>query len=115
MANPSPTPKKPAPVLARRSSQTSWPTLIIGGSLLAAAGWFIWQANQKPPEVIVIKEAPKATETPKAEEPEKKPAAVVEAKPVAPVVEVWLSKTDSIVARLRLGGHPVTKVETPKR
>ena len=85
MASQPPSPKKPAPVLARRSSQTNWPTVIIGGALLTAAGWFVWQANRKEPEVVIVKEVPKQTATPKVEEPEKKPTAVVETKPAAPV------------------------------
>jgi hypothetical protein len=88
MAPPSIPPRKPAPVLARRSSQTNWPVLLLGGALLAAAGWFIWSANQKPDApVVVVKEVPKVVEVPKVTEPEKKPEPIVEkvVKPTEPV------------------------------
>ena len=85
MASQPPTPKKPAPVLAHRRSQTNWPALLIGGALLAGAGWFVWQNTRRPPEVVVIKETPKAVEAPKPVEPEKPPVAVVDNKPVTPV------------------------------
>jgi hypothetical protein len=86
MASQSPKPKQPAPILAHRRSQTNWPALLIGGALLAGAGWFVWQNTRRPPEVVVIKETPKAVEAPKPVEPEKPPVAVVENKPVTPVV-----------------------------
>ncbi len=79
MASQPPTPKKPAPTLAHRRSQTNWPALLIGGALLAAAGWYVWQNTRRPPEVIVVKETPKTVEAPKVVEPEKAPVVVVDA------------------------------------
>ena len=78
-------PKKPAPILAHRRSQSNWPMLLIGGAVLAAVGWFVWQNTRRPPEVVVVKEVPKAVEAPKVVEPETKPVAVVEPKTVTPV------------------------------
>jgi DNA-binding SARP family transcriptional activator len=78
MASPPLPPRKPAPILARRSSQTNWPALIIGGGLLAAAAWFVWSANQKKEvPVAEVKEAPKPAEPAKVVEAEKKPEPVV--------------------------------------
>jgi hypothetical protein len=85
MASPTPTPKKPAPILARRRSQSSWPTLVIGGALIAAGGWFVWQQTRRPAPQPVVQETPKAPEAPKIPEPEKPPVIVVETKPVVPV------------------------------
>lgn len=96
MASQSPTPKKPAPILAHRRSQTNWPALLIGGALLAAAGWYVWQNTRRPPEVIVVKEAPKAVEAPKVVEPEKAPVVVVEAKPVTPVAPPKMTETPKV-------------------
>jgi hypothetical protein len=93
MASQSPTPKKPAPILAHRRSQTNWPVLLIGGALLAAAAWFVWQNKRRAPEVVVVKETPKAVEAPKVVEPEKAPVVVVEAKPVTPVAPPKMTET----------------------
>ena len=82
MASPNPTPKKPAPILARRRAQQNWPTLIVVGALVAAAGWFLWQQLRKPAPPPVVIEAPKPPEPPKIVEP---PKPVVEApKPAEP-------------------------------
>ncbi len=96
MASQSPTPKKPAPILAHRRSQTNWPVLLIGGALLAAAGWFVWQNTRRPPAVVVVKETPKAVEAPKVVEPEKAPVVVVEAKPVTPVAPPKMTETPKV-------------------
>lgn len=96
MASQSPTPKKPAPILAHRRSQTNWPALLIGGALLAAAGWYVWQNTRRPPEVIVVKETPKAVEAPKVVEPEKAPVVVVETKPVTPVAPPKMTETPKV-------------------
>ena len=96
MASQSPTPKKPAPILAHRRSQTNWPALLIGGALLAAAGWYVWQNTRRPPEVIVVKENPKAVEAPKVVEPEKAPVVVVETKPVTPVAPPKMTETPKV-------------------
>ena len=96
MASQSPTPKKPAPILAHRRSQTNWPVLLIGGALLAAAGWFVWQNKRRAPEVVVVKEAPKAVEAPKVVEPEKAPVVVVETKPVTPVAPPKMTETPKV-------------------
>ena len=96
MASQSPTPKKPAPILAHRRSQTNWPVLLIGGALLAAAAWFVWQNKRRAPEVVVVKEAPKAVEAPKVVEPEKAPVVVVEAKPVTPVAPPKMTETPKV-------------------
>ncbi len=96
MASQSPTPKKPAPILAHRRSQTNWPALLIGGALLAAAGWYVWQNTRRPPEVVVVKETPKAVEAPKVVEPEKAPVVVVEAKPVTPVAPPKMTETPKV-------------------
>lgn len=85
MASPTPSPKKPAPILAHRRSQTNWPVLLIGGALLAVAGWFAWQHTRRPVEVAVVTEVPKPVEAPKPAAPEKPAVVVVETKPVAPV------------------------------
>ena len=96
MASQSPTPKKPAPILAHRRSQTNWPVLLVGGALLAAAAWFVWQNKRRAPEVVVVKEAPKAVEAPKVVEPEKAPVVVVEAKPVTPVAPPKMTETPKV-------------------
>lgn len=96
MASQSPTPKKPAPILAHRRSQTNWPALLIGGALLAAAGWYVWQNTRRPPEVIVVKETPKAVEAPKVVEPEKAPVVMVETKPVTPVAPPKMTETPKV-------------------
>ena len=96
MASQSPTPKKPAPILAHRRSQTNWPVLLIGGALLAAAAWFVWPNKRRTPEVVVVKEAPKAVEAPKVVEPEKAPVVVVEAKPVTPVAPPKMTETPKV-------------------
>ncbi len=96
MASQSPTPKKPAPILAHRRSQTNWPVLLIGGALIAAAAWFVWQNKRRAPEIVVVKEAPKAVEAPKVVEPEKAPVVVVEAKPVTPVAPPKMTETPKV-------------------
>lgn len=96
MASQSPTPKKPAPILAHRRSQTNWPALLIGGALLAAAGWYVWQITRRPPEVIVVKENPKAVEAPKVVEPERAPVVMVETKPVTPVAPPKMTETPKV-------------------
>lgn len=78
-------PKKPAPILAHRRSQTNWPLLLVGGAALAGVAWFVWQNTRRPPEVVAVKETPKPVEAPKAAAPEPVPVVVAEPKPVAPV------------------------------
>lgn len=78
-------PKKPAPILAHRRSQTNWPLLLVGGAALAGVAWFVWQNTRRPTEVVVVKETPKPVEAPKAAAPEPVPVVVAEPKPVAPV------------------------------
>ncbi len=87
-------PKKPAPILAHRRSQTNWPLLLIGGAVLAAAGWFVWQNTRRPPEVVVVKEVPKAVEAPKVVEPE--PVVVAEPKPVTPVAPPKMAEAPKV-------------------
>ena len=107
-SQPSP-PKKTAPILAHRRSQTNWPLLLIGGAVLAAAGWFVWQNTRRPPEVVVVKEVPKAVEAPKVVEPETKPVAVVEPKtvtPVAPPKMAEVPKAEPVVAPVVVESKP---------
>lgn len=78
-------PKKPAPILAHRRSQTNWPLLLVSGAALAGVAWFVWQNTRRPTEVVVVKETPKPVEAPKAAAPEPVPVVVAEPKPVAPV------------------------------
>jgi hypothetical protein len=107
-SQPSP-PKKTAPILAHRRSQTNWPLLLIGGAVLAAAGWFVWQNTRRPPEVVVVKEVPKAVEAPKVVEPETKPVAVVEPKPVTPVAPPKMAevpKAEPVVAPVVVENKP---------
>ncbi|MBM3867902.1 MAG: transglutaminase domain-containing protein [Verrucomicrobia bacterium] len=78
-------PKKPAPILAHRRSQTNWPLLLVGGAALAGVAWFVWQNTRRPTEVVAVKETPKPVEAPKAAAPEPVPVVVAEPKPVAPV------------------------------
>ena len=85
MATPSNSPRKPAPVIARRSSQTNWPAVGIGLVLLGGAGWFIWKANERTEApAAIVKEKPAAREVAREPEPEKKPfVAATETKPKA--------------------------------
>ena len=102
-------PKKPAPILAHRRSQSNWPMLLIGGAVLAAVGWFVWQNTRRPPEVVVVKEVPKAVEAPKVVEPETKPVAVVEPKtvtPVAPPKMAEVPKAEPVVAPVVVESKP---------
>lgn len=86
MASPPTPPRKPAPILAHRRSQTNWPLLLASVAALAGVGWFIWQNTRRPPEPVVVREAPKPVEAPKTAAPEQAPVVVAEPKPVAPVV-----------------------------
>jgi hypothetical protein len=102
-------PKKPTPILAHRRSQTNWPLLLIGGAVLAAVGWFVWQNTRRPPELVVVKEVPKAVEPPKVVEPKPKPVAVVEPKPVtsvAPPKMVEVPKAEPVVAPVVVESKP---------
>jgi hypothetical protein len=83
--------------------------LLIGGAVLAAAGWFVWQNTRRPPEVVVVKEVPKAVEAPKVVEPETKPVAVVEPKPVTPVAPPKMAevpKAEPVVAPVVVENKP---------
>lgn len=111
MATPPTPPKKPGPVLAHRRSQTNWPLLLVGGAVLAAVGWFVWHNTRRPPEVVLVKEVPKAVEAPKviAPEPEPKPVAVVEPKPVTPVTPPKMAevpKAEPVVAPVVVESKP---------
>ena len=111
MATPPTPPKKPGPVLAHRRSQTNWPLLLVGGAVLAAVGCFVWHNTRRPPEVVLVKEVPKAVEAPKviAPEPEPKPVAVVEPKPVTPVTPPKMAevpKAEPVVAPVVVESKP---------
>ena len=120
MASPSIPPRKPAPVLARRTNQTNWPVVLLGGALLAVAGWFIWSANQKPDApVVVVKEVPKVVEVPKVTEPEKKPEPIVEkvvkpAETVKMVEPVVVAPDKTIVVELKPYRFEDTALIDPK-
>ena len=111
MATPPTPPKKPGPVLAHRRSQTNWPLLLVGGAVLAAVGCFVWHNTRRPPEVVLVKEVPKAVEAPKviAPEPEPKPVAVVDPKPVTPVTPPKMAevpKAEPVVAPVVVESKP---------
>lgn len=82
-------PRKPAPIVARRGGGVNWPALLIVGTLVAAAGWYVHQSRrpEPAPPPVTKAEPPKAVEIPKAPEPVKapEPAPVVKApEPAAP-------------------------------
>ena len=102
-------PKKAAPILAHRRSQTNWPLLLAGGAAIAGLGWFAWRNTRRPPEVVVAKEAPKPVEAPKAVEPEKIPVAVVAPTPVAPVAPPKMAevpKAETVAAPVVVESKP---------